>query len=306
LEVGSGRPEVVPLSSPSADDSTSSLTEERVLDRTAPDTVPVAELRDVNVAGVVKALPPSASEVPVSAPLNQGGELNMPEPVLSETHRTLERYKKAIERIKKALELRREEWEQFELSGFDSLPHVGETDFKSLQFQIDKVLDSRNKASQNRSKWQKSKDLVEQCFTALAPFMKNVLSIAQQAAQVIYLLKVSNKKIPVLNSYGLLFGGVLLLITVKPQRSWANQRSRNKKSPLVPTRNRPSITYLGKSVGSVSCTISLTGTMEFLPKRWETGAWMSSQPRSITSPFIWHMNVLAWELAVISASLKSS
>jgi hypothetical protein len=186
LEVRRDGSEAVPVSAPSGNaPPISPSTEERVLDRTAPDTVPVAELRDANVESPTEALPPPASEV-ATAPLTQAPDM---QPVLSDTDRTLERYKNAIERITKALELRRDEWEPFELSGFDSLPLVGEADFKTLQLKIDKVLDSRNKASQNRTKWQKSKDVVEQCFTALAPIMKIVLSVAHQAAQVTSLLE---------------------------------------------------------------------------------------------------------------------
>jgi hypothetical protein len=70
----------------------------------------------------------------------------------SDIVRMLKRYKKAIEGIKKALELRRENWEIFELSGFDSLPLSDEQDIANLQLQIDKVLESRMNASKNKTK----------------------------------------------------------------------------------------------------------------------------------------------------------
>jgi hypothetical protein len=137
----------------------------------------------VNVEPPLEPLLPAAHEVGIAGASSQGEIL----PVLSDTERTLERYKKAIEQIKKALELRRDEWEHFELSGFDSLTSVGEGDLKTLQLQIDRVLDSRNKAAQNRTTWQKSKHIVEQVFMALAPCMKIIFSLAQQSAQVISL-----------------------------------------------------------------------------------------------------------------------
>jgi len=168
-------------SPPSANAFTSPATEMRILGRNAPDMVPVTELPAVTKVEVPEdALPP---EVTITA--LQGAPQNAHQ-VLSDTDRTLERYNKAIVRIKKTLQLRRDEWEQFELSGFDSIS-LGEQDLKALQFQIDRVLDSRMKTSQTRTKRRKSKDLVEQCFTALAPFMKNVLSVAMSAAQVQHL-----------------------------------------------------------------------------------------------------------------------
>jgi hypothetical protein len=140
---------------------------------------PIAKLRDVeaNEGGDhpsspdVQRIPPEGEE-PVQAD---------DEVISSDSLRTLERYKTAIERIIKALELRRNDWEQFELSGFDSLPFGDGQDLANLQIQIDKVLDSRIKASKNR---RKSNDLLESCFRALAPFTKNVLAVAQQAGQV--------------------------------------------------------------------------------------------------------------------------
>jgi hypothetical protein len=133
----------------------------------------------------------------------------------SDTVRTLERYKKAIERIKKALELRRESWVAFELSGFESLPLGGQGDVANLQLQLDKVLESRMNNPDKRSKWGKTKHILEQCFRALAPFTKNVLSVGMSAVQVPSTTEIrSNAEIPIFNPYGLVFGGILLLVTV--------------------------------------------------------------------------------------------
>jgi len=140
---------------------------------------PIAKLRDVQAkeggdhpsSPDVQQMPPECEEA-----------IQVDDDVISsDTLRTLERYKKAIERLKKALELRRNDWEQFELSEFDSLPFGDEQDLANLQIQVDKVLDSRIKASKNR---RKSSALLESCFRALAPFMKNALAVAQQAGQV--------------------------------------------------------------------------------------------------------------------------
>jgi hypothetical protein len=151
--------------------------------------VQIRELQEVNVEVSEGALTTEAQESapaePTEADEIAGGIVS------TDTIRTLERYRKAINRIKKALELRRESWETFELSGFDSLPLNDEQDIANLQLQIDKVLESRLNALKGRTKWRKSKDVLEQCFRALAPFMKNVLSVGLHAAQVISTLGIS-------------------------------------------------------------------------------------------------------------------
>jgi len=139
--------------------------------------IDVVEVHEVSVEVSENALAKEAQEsTPVEPTEDQGIEEDI---VSSDTVRTLERYKKAIERIKKALELRRESWETFELSGFDALPLGDEQDIANLQRQIDKVLESRMNPLRDKTKWGKSKQILEQCFRALAPFMKNVLPVGR-------------------------------------------------------------------------------------------------------------------------------
>ena len=142
--------------------------------------IDVVEVHEVNAEVSENALGKEAQES-TEPTEDQAIEGDM---VSSDTVRTLERYTKAIERIKKALELRRESWETFELSGFGSLPLGDEQDIANLQLQIDKVLESRMNASKNPTTWGKSKHILEQCFRALSPFTKNVLSVGMSAAQV--------------------------------------------------------------------------------------------------------------------------
>jgi hypothetical protein len=148
-------------------------------------------LEEVNVEVRECALTTEAQTTTPTEP-TEDDEIEADAIVSSDVVRTLERYKKAVERIKKALELRRESWETFELSGFDSLPHCDEQDIANLQLQIDKVLESRLNTAKNPTKWKKSKHVLEQCFRALAPFMKNVLSVALNAAQVLSTMGISD------------------------------------------------------------------------------------------------------------------
>ena len=183
------------LSPPSVSNVPTSSATKEVTDKTEN---PVLQSPKVNFDVGENAVP-QASESTAATPLNEGNEEAEPQlqSVPSDTERTLERYKKAIEMIKKALDLGRDEWKQFELSEFGSLPLGDEQDSITLQLQIDRVLDSRMRASQsqNRTKWRKSKDLIEQCFRALAPFMKNILSTALSAAQVNTLPAISNYRV---------------------------------------------------------------------------------------------------------------
>jgi len=162
------------------------VTEEvRIAIQSETDIVQIRELQEVSVGGE-NAL--STNNTLGEATSDHGIHEDM---TSLDTARTLERFKKAIERITKALELRRDSWETFELSEFHSLPLGAEQDIVNLQLQINKVLESRMNTSRNRTKWGKSKHILEQIFRALAPFMKNMLSAGINAAQVSVTVEIS-------------------------------------------------------------------------------------------------------------------
>jgi hypothetical protein len=120
-----------------------------------------------------------------------------------DTKRTLHRYEKAKQQMKESLDLRRNEWGSFNFTELDTLSEQEE--LSALLNAIDKVLDSRSQKDSimNPTKWTKCKKVIANTFTATSPFAKNLLTIAKEAVQI-----------PVLNPYGLLFGGLMLLITV--------------------------------------------------------------------------------------------
>ena len=118
--------------------------------------------------------------------------------------RTLDRYEKAKQQMKEALKFRRNEWGSFD---FPQLNTLSEQERRStLLNEIDKVLDSRSQKDSvvNPTKWAKCKKVVANTFTATSPFAMNLLTIAKDSTQI-----------PVMNPYGLLFGGLMLLITVQ-------------------------------------------------------------------------------------------
>jgi len=98
-----------------------------------------------------------------------------PEIILLDTIRSVKRYQEAIEQIQKKLEVHRETWE---LSGFNCFSLHDEQDLANLQVQIDTVIQSRMRVSRDQTKWRQSKDVLEQCFKALAPFVKTASSVA--------------------------------------------------------------------------------------------------------------------------------
>jgi hypothetical protein len=120
-----------------------------------------------------------------------------------DTQRTLQKYEKAKQKMKDSLKFRRNEWGSFEFPQLEKFSDQEE--LSTLRNEINKVLDCRRQKDTvtNQTIWSKTKKVVENIFTATSPFAKNFLTVAKDAVQI-----------PVLNPYGLLCGGLMLLITV--------------------------------------------------------------------------------------------
>jgi hypothetical protein len=120
-----------------------------------------------------------------------------------DTKRTFNRYEKAKQQMKESLNFARNEWDSF---GFPQLDALSEQEgLSALLSEIDNVLVNRGQKGSvvNSTKWSKCKKVIANTFKATSPFAMNLLTIAKDGAQI-----------PVLNPYGLLFGGLMLLITV--------------------------------------------------------------------------------------------
>jgi hypothetical protein len=122
-----------------------------------------------------------------------------------DSKRTFNRYEEAKRQIKEALKFRCNEWGSFDLPQLETLSE--QEGLSALLKEIDKILDSRSQKDSvvNPTKWEKCRNAVVNTFMATSPFVMNVLTITKEGAQI-----------PVLNPYGLLFGGLMLLITVHP------------------------------------------------------------------------------------------
>jgi len=282
--------EAVAASSPpsSSNALTSAATEEE--GTTTQTEIPVVETCDVQgVTGDVggSALTTDAHDDTRAEPIQEHGMRD--DVVSSDTIRTIERYKKAIERITKALELRRDTWETFELSGFESLPLGGEQDISNLQLQIDKVLESRLNASKNRTTWGKSKHILEQCFRALAPFTKNALSVAVNAAQVSstqHSLRLTSRSPFSIHTGCYLEASCCSSRYIFKASNCPNARSRNMKLRLLQISKRQLITSADKWEDSGLYIIFPAKPMEFHRRHLKIGAWTSSLRPLITFLFI--------------------
>lgn len=127
--------------------------------------------------------------------------------------RTKLRYKTAAKQLEEALKHARGIWETFEIPSFD-VPQFDSADncdrdpLRFLQSEIKKVLEARKGSS---------KGYIERVFTTVSPLAKNFLRIAMEGQSVRTSRDPSAEylQIPVLNPYGLLCGGLVLLITVQ-------------------------------------------------------------------------------------------
>jgi hypothetical protein len=105
---------------------------------------------------------------------------------------TKARYETSVKKLHKALKTPRGKWESFRVPEFDD---TLVDPIRQLRDQIDNTL-SGPKSIEKKS-------FIEKGFRAMSPFAKNFLRIAKEG-----------QSLPVLNPYGLLCGGLLLLLTV--------------------------------------------------------------------------------------------
>lgn len=127
--------------------------------------------------------------------------------------RTRERYEAAATLLEESLKHRQGHWGSFEFPELSGEPEkINDSQFRR---KIELALESRRNSVKDRTGWSKGKDIVECIFTALSPLSKNFLTIAKegQAVPPSLCLRLTSQ-IPVLNPYGLICGGLLLLITV--------------------------------------------------------------------------------------------
>jgi hypothetical protein len=127
----------------------------------------------VNLDVAPDNLPCSANQQIAAVELDPSGD----------QERTEGRYKEAVEQLKNSIRLPRKNWETFEILDFKNLADVTDPIYQ-LREDIKKTLDARKDAFKDQSFWSKSKRITERIFTAISPFAKNFLFVAQQGSNV--------------------------------------------------------------------------------------------------------------------------
>lgn len=123
---------------------------------------------------------PTTSE----APTNPQRHFVVPSDPFGDRKATEERYKTAAKQLEGALKCRRANWKAFDIPTV-SLDITTNDPVPQLREQIQSVLEARKALMENRDFWAKGKSIVERAFTAMSPFAKNFLVIAQHGSNVL-------------------------------------------------------------------------------------------------------------------------
>ena len=102
-------------------------------------------------------------------------------------HQTVLRYNRALERFLKALKLGKEDWDV-------EFPSINDPDWKNLlllQDEVKKRIKRQSSTEYSEHAWSKTKRFVEQIYTTTGPFLKNFLTIAKEASQVLLPMKLT-------------------------------------------------------------------------------------------------------------------
>jgi hypothetical protein len=156
--------------------------------------------------------PSSSQTVQSCQPLPQnttpGGE------AYGDTSRARDRYVDAAKLLQKAVTGCGDQWKIFDFPEMRGEPE----DFNDVQFRgkINAILAKQRDKVKNRNAWGKFEYGIQRVFATFSPFAKNFLTIAKEGQQVMssYSVHAYPEQILVLNPYGLLCGGLFLLITV--------------------------------------------------------------------------------------------
>jgi hypothetical protein len=99
-----------------------------------------------------------------------------------DTTRTLNRYKDAVKRLREALKNVQGEGKLFQVPEFDTIPDdVGPIQLREA---IDHIFSQAATRIENPSRWTKCKRVIEIMYSAISPFIKNMLLIVRDAQSV--------------------------------------------------------------------------------------------------------------------------
>jgi hypothetical protein len=113
--------------------------------------------------------------IPDSPPPPYPSESSVLDDPYGDTKRTLARYKRALDELKEALKKARGNWKAFQFPELEALPE--NADFSTIRQAINKVFEAREASVKNPSRWARCKRVVEIVYTAVSPFLRNVLAL---------------------------------------------------------------------------------------------------------------------------------
>jgi hypothetical protein len=143
--------------------------------------------------------------------------------------RTQKRYEIAAEKLQSALKMFQNEGQPFEFP--DLKGELDELDNAQLTNKIEQILENHARRIEDPSALARCRRGLESAYRAFSPFAKSFLKIAQDCQSVSLLLAFPlTSKIQVISPYGLLFGGLLAVIQVKPNLFNDDRRSQTTKS----------------------------------------------------------------------------
>jgi hypothetical protein len=107
----------------------------------------------------------------------------------SETQRTEQRHKEATEQLKAALMIAQGTWKGFQ-SYNNGIPE--DIDPSQIREAINEFFASQDRTVKSKTRWAKCKNVVERVYTAVSPFLKNLLVIVTQGSGVLPLCGLIN------------------------------------------------------------------------------------------------------------------
>ena len=128
----------------------------------------------------------SFSDKPAPAAITKTADtIELNDPVndpFGDTNRTLNRYRDSLDQLKEALNLAHGRWKVFQFLELESIPE--DIDPSRLRQAINDVFKSTEGRIKSPTRWAKCKRVIETVYTALSPFVKNVLCIGSGSSGV--------------------------------------------------------------------------------------------------------------------------
>ena len=202
-------PSKPPNSLPPDPSSSDKITLEIVPDQTQNNNSPPVSVGSSSPPPAYQKVDPSPPELPISWPTvavstdvvetlhvaavpspeqtTEQTEFTEDDDPYGDTKRTITRYRNALGQLEEALKRAQGNWKPFHSSEMDVIPEGD--DPTQLRGAISNVLKSYETSVKSTTRWAKCKRVIEVMYTALSPFVKNILVIVVNSQAVISLVR---------------------------------------------------------------------------------------------------------------------